>query len=345
MQSLFRMLPGLKPTPSLLGYVDLISDREVSGWVHDPTQPDEPLFVDITVNEERVARVKAFSFREDLLTLGYGDGRKGFAFVPTGYLRSGENHVRVSYADTEKIVPNGDQVVLNVAGLNAEAHAEGDRRVDYKSVWGALSQTLKDATIHVTGADVPDNELLGSATQTRQWLEETVHITSDDVVLEIGCGIGRVGQVLTPICKRWIGCDVSLNMLEHTRKRLAAYSNVELIEISGFDLRPIRDASVDVVYCTVVFMHLDEWDRYNYVTEAHRVLRPGGRFFVDNFSLCNDDGWKVFDTHRQIPPAQRPPHISKSSTPQEIEVYLRRAGFGDVRIRERGFWVQGYAIK
>jgi SAM-dependent methyltransferase len=327
------MRAGLKPALlSLEGHVDLISSGLVSGWAYDPRHPDKSLLVEITVNDDRVARVKASLFRDDLLKLRYGDGRKGFAFVPAGYLQPGRNHVRVSYVDTEDVLPNGEQVVLHAG------------RVEYKAVWSTLSQTLRDATIHVQG-DVSDDEIRGAAAQTRQWLEETVQITPDDVILEIGCGIGRVGQALAPISKRWIGCDVSPNMLEHARKRLAAYPNVELIEISGFDLSPISDESINVAYCTVVFMHLDEWDRYNYVCEAHRVLRPGGRFFVDNFNLCSDDGWKVFDTHRQIPPPHRPAHISKSSTPQEIEAYLRRAGFVDVRIRERGYWVQGYAIK
>jgi SAM-dependent methyltransferase len=217
-------------------------------------------------------------------------------------------------------------------------------RADYKGTWSALSGTLKDATTFVIG-DVTEDYLLATAAQTRGWLEETVGITKDDVVLEIGCGIGRVGQALAPICKRWIGCDVSPNMIRHSRERLASVSNVELVEISGFDLAPIPDASVDVVYCTVVFMHLDEWDRFNYVLEAYRVLRPGGRLFVDNFDLCSDEGWKVFDTHRQIPPAHRAAHISKSSTPQEIETYLRRAGFARVDVRQWGLWVQGWAVK
>lgn len=84
-------------------------------------------------------------------------------------------------------------------------------------------------------------------------------------------------------------------------KRLSKFKNVRLVEISGFDLKPIADASVDVLYCTVVFMHLEEWDRYNYVLEAYRVLRPGGRIYIDNFSLCTEEGWSVFETHRNIP--------------------------------------------
>ena len=167
-------------------------------------------------------------------------------------------------------------------------------------------------------------------------------INPDDEMLEIGCGVGRMGMVLAPICKKWIGCDVSKNMLNHAANRLENCKNIQLVELSGFDLIPISNSSVDLVYCTVVFMHLDEWDRYNYVLEVYRVLRPGGRIYIDNFNLCSDEGWAVFEQHRAIPPSQRPSHISRSSTPQEIETYLRRAGFKSISIEERNTWVYGW---
>jgi ubiquinone/menaquinone biosynthesis C-methylase UbiE len=204
-------------------------------------------------------------------------------------------------------------------------------RSDYKPVWNSLSGTEAQAKLHVIGSE-REEDFDATGEQTRQILESTVGIRPDDVMLEIGCGVGRVGRVLAPLCRQWIGCDVSSNMIEHTRRRLQAFPNVKLIEISGYDLQPVPDRSVDVVYCTVVFMHLDEWDRYTYVLEAKRVLKPGGRIYIDNFSLCNDEGWAVFETHRTaFPPAQRPAQISKSSTPQELETYLKRAGFEGVR--------------
>ena len=75
------------------------------------------------------------------------------------------------------------------------------------------------------------------------------------------------------------------------------------------------------------------------------MLRVGGRIFVDNFNLCTEEGWTVFDRQRQFHPQQRPSAISKSSTPQELETYLRKAGFQDIRIRENATWVQAYAVK
>src|SRR5438477_5702108 len=93
--------------------------------------------------------------------------------------------------------------------------------------------------------------------------------------------------------------------LEHAlagRRTIKGLSNVELVEISGYNLSGVADASVDVVYCTVVFMHLECWDRYNYVSEAFRALRPRGRIYVDNINLCSEGGWKVFETHRAFLP-------------------------------------------
>ncbi len=222
---------------------------------------------------------------------------------------------------------------------------EGQRaRSAYKSTWNDLSTSLDRAKMHVTGY-VEEDRIQTAAEETKRVLLSTVGIGSDDVVLEIGCGIGRVGGVIAPLCKQWIGCDVSTNMLQHAAERLKDYGNVRFVELSGYDLKPVADQSVDVVYCTVVFMHLDEWDRYHYVLEAHRVLRPGGRIYIDNFSLCGDEGWAVFERQRVGRPEERPAHISISSTPQEIETYLKRAGFQSVAVESHTLWARGWGRK
>ena len=207
------------------------------------------------------------------------------------------------------------------------------RRSNYKEVWTALSASEAAAKTHVGGSE-DEGELTRSGIGTTNFLLENVGVDSSDVVLEIGCGIGRVGKQLASRCRKWIGCDVSARMLKLAAERLREFPNVELVETSGYDLKPITDVSVDLVYCTAVFMHLEQWDRYNYVEEAFRVLRAGGKLYVDNVDLCSEKGWEIFQRHRQFRPETRPAHITECSTPQELEEYLWRAGFEDIQTFE-----------
>jgi SAM-dependent methyltransferase len=218
-------------------------------------------------------------------------------------------------------------------------------RGDYKSVWNSLSGNKRDAYLVVSGY-TDEHKFHDDAMDTIDILRDTVGVKPDDVFLEIGCGVGRVGRVLSPFVKEWIGCDVSANMLRLAGRRLLGLKNTRLQEVSGYDLRPIADASIDVVYTTVVFMHLEEWDRYNYVLEAKRVLKPGGRFYCDNVDLASPAGWAVFEESRlRFAPGDRPAQISKCSTQPELEAFLKHAGFLDVHVAGRlDFWAYAWGI-
>ncbi len=219
-------------------------------------------------------------------------------------------------------------------------------RGDYKSVWNSLSGSKEAAYLVVSGY-TDEDKFHADAEDTADILRETVGVRPDDVILEIGCGVGRVGRVLSPFVKQWIGCDVSANMLRLAGRRLLGLDNIRLQEVSGYDLRPIADASVDVVYTTVVFMHLEEWDRYNYVLEAMRVLKPGGRFYCDNVDIASEAGWAVFEESRKtFAPKERPAQISKCSSQPELQAFLKQAGFADVKVAGRlNFWAYAWGTK
>jgi SAM-dependent methyltransferase len=217
-------------------------------------------------------------------------------------------------------------------------------RAAYREVWNEAAGSLTDAQFSVSGT-TDAQELERSGLATADDVVREAGVTASDTVLEIGCGIGRVGAKLARRCGRWIGADVSDEMLRHARQALSALPNVSLLRLSGSDLDGVDAASVDVVYCTGVFMHLDEWDRYRYVSEAFRVLKPGGRLYVDNFNLLSEEGWRLFDALCRVDPVARPANISKSSTPEELRRYVERAGFGDIRTRTGGLWVSVFATK
>lgn len=215
----------------------------------------------------------------------------------------------------------------------------------YKDVWQALAASQEGAAAYVSGYE-DEEKMYAAADDTLQILRETVGVRDSDTFLEIGCGVARVGRSLAPFVKEWIGCDVSREMLRIAARKLTGIDNTRLVEVSGYDLSPIPSASVDVVYCTVVFMHLDEWDRYNYCLEAMRVLRPGGRFYCDNANIASEEGWAMFeDLRHKFPPQARPPHSSRCSSVPELETFLSRAGYEDWQVKTRPMWVYGWGRK
>jgi ubiquinone/menaquinone biosynthesis C-methylase UbiE len=218
-------------------------------------------------------------------------------------------------------------------------------RSSYKATWQALAATPETAAMAVAGYTA-EEQLLESGRHTVEVLERLIGIGASDVILEIGCGVGRVGKLLSPRCRKWIGADISGRMLAVAARRLEGVPNVELVELGAVGLGEIPDASVDAVYCTVVFMHLFEWDRYRYVAEAFRVLKPGGRCFFDNLDITSGHGWKVFTDGLAYDLERRPAHLSMVSSGDELRTYTERAGFREVRVhRWDDAWVGVTGLK
>jgi SAM-dependent methyltransferase len=220
-----------------------------------------------------------------------------------------------------------------LASLLREGSPSLDERSEYKKVWDRQTGDIDAASLAVGGfTDEANMEETGR--YSVGVLKSVVGVGGCDVVLEIGCGIGRVGKVISRECLHWFGADISGGMLRHAASRLAGCPNTTLVELSTVGLQEFPCDSFDLVYCTIVFMHLFEWDRYRYVEEAYRVLRPGGRCYFDNFHLESESGWRLFLEGSLYPLSTRPAHISMASTKEEFVAFLTHAGFDDVCIYE-----------
>lgn len=113
-----------------------------------------------------------------------------------------------------------------------------------------------------------------------------VQLTPGQVIVDIGCGLGRLTRPLAREAKRVLALDVSNEMLAQARQLNPSLDNVEWLHGDGGSLRPIPDSSVDVCISHVVFRHIpDPAITLGYIREMGRVLRPEG---LAAFELSND---------------------------------------------------------
>ena len=208
-------------------------------------------------------------------------------------------------------------------------------RRQYGEVWDALAATPELAKAAACGYE-DESAVRRSAQTALKNLIELAGVRTEDDILEFGCGVARIGLELTPRCRSWTGADPSTNMLATAAERLRGMNNVRLVKLQQVGLDQMESNSFDLVYSTNMLAHLDGIDRWRYVKDAFRVLRPAGRLCIDNVDLESDEGWAAFargaESSQEL---ERPPYIPTPSTAAELTTYALRAGFVQTKAHKR----------
>jgi SAM-dependent methyltransferase len=218
---------------------------------------------------------------------------------------------------------------------------------DYKSFWDAKAETVEGAMAAVDGS-TDESVLRATGAYSARQVSAALELSRDDRVLELGCGVGRIGKELAGKVARWHGVDISSNMLGVARGRLAEFDNVGFDALDRSALQMLGDASFDKAYCVAVFIHMDKEDFVLYLRELRRVLRPGGRLYFDCWNIAHPIGWKRFDyevaTHARSEVGTRK-DVARNQfcTPQEISIYLAQAGFETVMMLSESPQIQAMA--
>lgn len=154
-------------------------------------------------------------------------------------------------------------------------------------------------------------------------LEYAYHLLGDvqgKIVLDYGCGLGDNSVLVAARGAKVIGVDISPELLELARKRLALHNlseNAEFRVGSAHEL-PLEDGTVDVVFGIAILHHLDLSLSSK---EVFRVLKKGGRaIFVEpvrNSKLI----WFI----RNLIPYQQPDisPFERPLTDNELEEYAK----------------------
>jgi SAM-dependent methyltransferase len=101
------------------------------------------------------------------------------------------------------------------------------------------------------------------------------HCSGRDV-LDAGCGVGYGAAYLAEQARRVVGVDRSEEAIAYARGRYGA-RNVDFVVGDLLELDQPDDA-FDVVCAFETIEHLPDQERF--LGQVHRVLRPGGTFFV-----------------------------------------------------------------
>src|SRR5262245_7787260 len=179
-------------------------------------------------------------------------------------------------------------------------------------------------------------KLLGGDAARRALLDQAL-IQPGHSVLDVGCGTGT----LVVLIKRLhpdvdvIGLDPDPRALARARRK-AERASVSVQFDQGFsDALPYTDASVDRVYSSFMFHHLQRGEKHGMLREVRRVLRPGGVFTLLDFDgpQSDDNGFLARLIHSSD-------HLRDNSE-ERILALMNQAGFAGSKKVSQGAMLFG----
>jgi ubiquinone/menaquinone biosynthesis C-methylase UbiE len=134
---------------------------------------------------------------------------------------------------------------------------------------------------------------------------------------DLGCGTGRVSEVVAPFVQRVIAVDSSAAMLAAARGRLGSVANVE-VRAGELEHLPLADGELDAALLSLVLNYVAEPDAA--LAEAARVLRPGGRLVVVDMT-----------PHDREDLREGMGQLWQGFSPEQMKGWMQQAGLTEVR--------------
>lgn len=152
--------------------------------------------------------------------------------------------------------------------------------MDYKVLW-RLDRCL---AMHYGYWDETTERVSEALIRENQILAERAKITESDIVLDAGCGVGgsaiwlanEIGSTVTGIT---LSAHQVQECIKNAEKRGAA--DKTQFEIGDYTATNFEGGSFDVVWAVESVCHAE--DKQDFINEAFRILKPGGRLILADF--------------------------------------------------------------
>ena len=161
----------------------------------------------------------------------------------------------------------------------------------------------------------------GKLRELRRRTADLARLQLGDKVLDVGCGTGTLAievQQQVGATGRVFGIDPGAQQIARARSK-AAHRKLPIdFQIGVIERLPFNDLSFDVVLSTIMMHHLGDGLKRQGLSEIARVLKPGGRLVIADFSRSQE---------RQVQPA-------RFGSVRDLPTLVKDAGF--VQIETEG---------
>lgn len=220
--------------------------------------------------------------------------------------------------------PGGDNVASRSGGVTGSG--AGERGLKYAGHWLPPDQRTARLAIYNS-----DDEAAFEEGGQRDAERVCKFVSPESVVLDFGCGSGRVARYVAPRCAELWAVDVSPRMLELIGERLDDATNLRFARCQDVAIPDVPSASIDVVYSFLVLQHLEREDAFLVLRELRRVLRPDGVAILTFPNLLADGYLEGFVRYALTGEVTNPAR-ARVYTPQEVERVLPAAGLSVVEL-------------
>jgi SAM-dependent methyltransferase len=122
----------------------------------------------------------------------------------------------------------------------------------------------------------------------KQYLDAEIQFVADNVrganlVLELGCGYGRVLKAVSPFVSIIVGNDTSRESLELAKSYMKPYRNYRTLQMDASKMA-FRSCAFDAVFCIQNGISAFEVDTKRLIAESIRVTKKGGLILFSSYS-------------------------------------------------------------